>query len=208
MDGFAGLIEDVLVANGVPRDCILHDHSAVLPGFYRATKRWDIAVVVEQKLLAVMELKSIASSFGNNLNNRIEEAIGNNTDLYDAYEKGLFKPSPRPWVGYLILIADKEASRSPVTIREPNFEVDDAYKEASYLDRAERLCLRMQRKQLVDSAAFLTSTPEPGLSGEYREPNEELTFSRFLQSIVSHTVTHLDLRQASIGAGESDGLDE
>jgi len=111
---------------------VLHDHDATLPGYYRATKRWDIAVVLDEELLAVMELKSIASSFGNNLNNRIEEAVGNNTDLYQAYETGLFEPSPTPWVGYLILMADTEKSRQPVRIREPSFEVDDAFKDASY----------------------------------------------------------------------------
>lgn len=121
MDGFAGLIEDAVVEAGVPRSAVLHDHDAVLPGYYRATKRWDIAVVLDDELLAVMELKSIASSFGNNLNNRIEEAVGNNTDLYQAYQEGLFEPSPTPWTGYLILMADTDKSRSAVRIREPQF---------------------------------------------------------------------------------------
>lgn len=198
MDGFAGLIEDALVDAGVPRDCVLHDHAAVLPGYYRATKRWDLAVVIDDELLAVMELKSIASSFGNNLNNRIEEAVGNNTDLWEAYEDGLFEPSPAPWVGYLILMADTEKSRSPVNVREPNFEVDEAFEDASYVDRAEQLCLRMVRKQLVNSAAFLTSSEEPGLEGEYEEPNEELTFSRYLSSLVGNVQGHLNYQQDDI----------
>lgn len=143
MDGFELLIEDALVDAGVREADVLHDHDAVLPGYYRATKRWDIAVVVDGELLAVMELKSIASSFGNNLNNRIEEAVGNNTDLYQAYQEGLFEPSPTPWVGYMIMMADTETSNSPVRIREPNFPVDDEFEEASYIDRAEQLCLRM-----------------------------------------------------------------
>lgn len=192
MDGFAGLIEDVLVEAGVPRDAVLHDHSAVLPGYYRATKRWDIAVVHDGSLLAVMELKSIASSFGNNLNNRIEEAVGNNTDLYQAYEEGLFEPSPTPWVGYLILMADNEESNSPVRIREPNFPVDDEFKDATYIDRAELLCLRMLRERLVNGAAFITSDEPSGLEGEYEEPNTELAFKRFASSLVSHVRTHVE----------------
>ena len=192
MDGFAGLIEDVLVDAGVPRGCVLHDHDAVLPGYYRATKRWDIAVVVDGELLAAMELKSIASSFGNNLNNRIEEAIGNNTDLYEAYEEGRFEPSPTPWVGYLILMADTEKSRSPVNVREPNFPVDDAFETASYIGRAEQLCLRMVRKRLVEAATFLTSPRDGGIEGEYDEPCPELTFRRYLSSLVAHVRAHLD----------------
>ena len=192
MDGFAGLIEDALVEAGVPRESVLHDHDAVLPGYYRATKRWDLAVVIDGELLAVMELKSIASSFGNNLNNRIEEAVGNNTDLYEAYQHGLFEPSPTPWVGYLILMADSEQSRGSVTVREPNFDVDEAFKGASYIDRAEQLCLRMVRKRLVNGAAFLTSSEETGLEGSYEEPNQELTFRRYLTSLIAHVRSHLE----------------
>lgn len=81
MDSFAGLVEDIIVAAGVPRDSVKHDYHATLPGYFRHEKEWDTAVVHDDELLAVVEYKSQASSFGNNLNNRAEEAIGNNTDL-------------------------------------------------------------------------------------------------------------------------------
>lgn len=208
MDGFASLIEDVLVEAGISRESIHHDHDAVLPGYYRATKRWDIAVVVDDELLAVMELKSIASSFGNNLNNRIEEAVGNNTDLYQAYQEGLFEPSPTPWVGYLILMADTEKSRSSVRIREPNFEVDDEFKNASYIDRAELLCLRMVRQRLVDQAAILTSDKEDGIDGVYDEINDELTFRRYLSSLRAHVQSHMDFEQPDAQDNHADGTQE
>ena len=86
MDSFAGLVEDIIVAAGVPRDSVKHDYHATLPGYFRHEKEWDTAVVHDDELLAVVEYKSQASSFGNNLNNRAEEAIGNNTDLIQAYE--------------------------------------------------------------------------------------------------------------------------
>ena len=195
MDGFELLIEDALVDAGVRSEDVLHDHEAVLPGYYRATKRWDIAVVVDGELLAAMELKSIASSFGNNLNNRIEEAVGNNTDLYQAYQEGLFEPSPTPWVGYMIMMADKEESSSSVRVREPSFPVDDEFEGASYIDRAEQLCLRMVRQRLVDASAFLTSNRDAGTGGEYEQPNLELTIQRFLSSLVSHVQTHIEYEQ-------------
>lgn len=198
MDGFELLIEDALVDAGVRREDVLHDHEAVLPGYYRATKRWDIAVVVDGELLAAMELKSIASSFGNNLNNRIEEAVGNNTDLYQAYQEGLFEPSPTPWVGYMIMMADKEKSSSSVRVREPSFPVDDEFEGASYIDRAEQLCLRMVRQRLVDASAFLTSDRDSGIEGEYEQPNPELTIQRFLSSLVSHVQTHIEYEQTQM----------
>ena len=64
---------------GVPEESICFDHEATLPGFFRGTKRWGLAVIHEGELLAAIEFKSITSSFGNNLNNRTEEALGSPT---------------------------------------------------------------------------------------------------------------------------------
>ena len=192
MDGFAGLVEDLLVEFGVPRASVVHDYHATLPGYYRHEKEWDTAVVHEGELLAVLEFKSQASSFGNNLNNRAEEVIGSNTDLFEAYEEGVFKPSPAPWAGYLMLMADTDASRRVPTLREPNFPVDDEFKDASYVDRMELLCLRMVRKRLVSAAAFILSDEERGLDGAYREPNGELRFDWFARSLLSHVQAHID----------------
>lgn len=192
LDGFAVLVEDLLVEQGVPPDSVLHDYAATLPGYYRCTKRWDVAVVHEGQLLAAVEFKAIASSFGNNLNNRSEEAIGSSTDLFDAYEEGVFAPSPAPWVGYVLLMADTPKSTgAPVNVHEPRFPVEDAFREATYARRGELLCLRMARKRVVTAAAFLLSAPDAGLDGGYTEPNPELTFARFARSLVAHVTGHL-----------------
>ena len=195
MDAFAGLIEDILVEAGVPRDAVQHDYHATLPGYYRHEKEWDTAVVYDGELLAAVEYKSQASSFGNNLNNRAEEAIGTNTDLLQAYEEGVFEPSPAPWIGYLMLMADNEKSRSVPQIREPNFPVDDEFQDATYVDRMELLCLRMVRQRLVNNAAFLLSDKGIGLDGKYSEPNEELVFKRFARSLTSHVQGYMDIQQ-------------
>lgn len=193
MDGFAGLIEDLLVEAGVPRDSVKHDYHATLPGFYRPEKEWDTAVVHHGELLAVIEYKSQASSFGNNLNNRIEEAVGSFTGLLEAYEDGAFEPSPAPWIGYLFLMADNDQSQNVPRLREPNFAVDDEFRNATYLDRIEFLCLRLVRQRLVNEGAFLLSDEENGLEGDYWEPNEELRFTRFAQSLTSHVRGHIDI---------------
>jgi hypothetical protein len=192
MDGFASLCEDVLIEAGLPESSILHEHEATLPGYYRATKRWDMAVVHDEQLLAVLEFKSITSSFGNNLNNRSEEAIGNPTDLYAAYEEGAFEPSPNPWLGYVLLMGETERSTSSVSVREPNFSVFEEYKDASYLDRGEQLCLRLLRKRLYNGCAFLLSDAERGPEGGYTEPNPELTFRRFISSLTGYVQGFLD----------------
>lgn len=195
MDGFAGLVEDILVEAGVPRESVKHDYHATLPGFYRPEKEWDTAVVHQGELLAVVEYKSQASSFGNNLNNRAEEAVGSFTDLLEAYEDGVFKPSPAPFIGYLYLMADNEQSRNVPRLREVNFPVDEAYHDATYLDRVELLCLRMVRQRIVSEAAFILSDEERGIDGEYWEPNEELRFKRFARALVSHVQGHIDIQE-------------
>lgn len=195
MDGFAGLIEDILVDAGIPRDSVKHDYHATIPGYFRHEKEWDTAVVHDDELLAAIEYKSLASSFGNNLNNRVEEALGNSTDLLQAYEEGVFEPSPAPWIGYLMLMADTEKSRKTPRLREPNFDADEAFKGASYVDRMELLCLRMVRQRLVNNAAFILSDEERGLEGEFWEPNEELQFRRFLRSLVAHVKGNIDIQQ-------------
>lgn len=198
MDSFAGLIEDIVVEVGVPRESVKHDYHATLPGFYRHEKEWDTAVVHDGELLAVIEYKSQASSFGNNLNNRAEEAIGNNTDILEAYEEGVFAPSPQPWIGYLMLMADNKESRNVPQVREVNFPVDDEFQGASYTDRMELLCLRMVRKRLVNESAFILSDEEHGINGEHQEPNEELKFERFARSLASYVAGHIDTGQSTI----------
>ncbi len=185
LDGFAGLIEDIVVAAGLPRESVKHYYYATLPGYFRHEKEWDTAVVHRGELLAVIEYKSQASSFGNNLNNRVEEAIGSNTDLLQAYEEGVFAPSPQPWIGYLMLMADNKESRAKPRPREVTFAVDDEFRDATYVDRMELLCLRMVRQRLVNESAFILSDERNGPEGEYWQPNDELTFERFARSLTS-----------------------
>lgn len=78
MDGFVALIIELVKANGLGH-AQLHQTSAVvtLPGYFRPTKKWDLLVINERRLVAAVELKSqVGPSFGNNFNNRTEEAIG------------------------------------------------------------------------------------------------------------------------------------
>jgi hypothetical protein len=101
MDGFIRLVRDLLIAARVPEQCIAIDKRIELPGWFRAEKKWDLVIVHDDQLLAAMEFKSqIGPSFGNNFNNRTEEALGSATDIWAAYREGAFKPSSRPFLGY------------------------------------------------------------------------------------------------------------
>ena len=63
-----------------------------LPGFFRPTKEWDLVVVKNGHLIAAIEAKSqVGPSFGNNFNNRTEEAMGSALDIWTAFTPTLQK---------------------------------------------------------------------------------------------------------------------
>lgn len=105
MDGFMAMILDVVKANGMPNADIHLDRAVLtLPGFFRPTKLWDLLVIQDKELIAAIELKSqVGPSFGNNFNNRAEEAIGTAHDFWTAYREGAFGEQPRPFIGWLML---------------------------------------------------------------------------------------------------------
>ena len=164
------------------------DRYIELPGWFRPEKKWDLLVVVDACLIAAMEFKSHVGSFGNNYNNRTEEALGSATDLWAAYREGAFKPSARPWLGYLMLLEDSPKAKRPVKAREPHFKVFPEFKEASYAKRYEILLAKLVRERLYDASCFLMSSSETGPKGEYKEPAPELGFKNFLSSLLARAI--------------------
>lgn len=195
MDGFVNLVREYLCANGLPKTQVFCNKGVELPGWYRAEKQWDLLVVAESELLAGIEFKSQVGSFGNNFNNRTEEAIGSATDIWAAYREGAFKPSSRPWLGYMMLLEEAPGSIRPVKPSEPHFKVFPEFKDASYGKRYEILLTKLVRERLYDSACFLLSDPKRGARGEYREPASELTFEKFLTSLLSRATAVAKIRK-------------
>jgi hypothetical protein len=192
MNGFCKLVCDLLIENGMPEAHIHLDKKLELPGFFRPTKKWDLVIVYKGKLVAAMEFKSQRGpSFGNNFNNRSEEAIGTAQDLWTAYREGAFKPSPKPWLGWLMLLEDCEDSRSPVKLDEPHFPVFPEFKGSSYMKRYELLLTRLVRERLYDSATLLVATEADGKVGQYKEPSTELSAKQFFAGLGGHIGTFL-----------------
>jgi hypothetical protein len=85
LDALAELVEEVFVDAGFPRGSVRRKTGIELPGYYRPTKKWDLVVLERGRLVAAIEFKSqVGPSFGNNFNNRIEEALGSATDVWQA----------------------------------------------------------------------------------------------------------------------------
>lgn len=187
MDGFIKLISRLIVRAGVSEHNIFHNRAVELPGFFRPTKEWDLLVVRDNQLIAALEVKSqVGPSFGNNFNNRTEEAMGSALDLWTAYREGAFNRTVRPWLGYLFLLEDCDKSRSPVKVQEPHFKVFPEFVSASYARRYELFCRKIVRERHYNAAAFLLSEKKKGLKGDYAEPADDLTFELFAKSLVSH----------------------
>lgn len=187
MDGFVELIARLMVGAGVAADCIYRHANLELPGFFRPTKEWDILAVKDRQLLAAVEVKSQAGpSFGNNFNNRTEEAMGTAMDLWTAYREGVINSTLRPWVGYLFLLEDCPESQAPVAVREPHFKVMPEFLGASYRRRYELFCRKLVREKHYSAACFAASSQTAGQRGEYSEPASDLTIELFARSLIGH----------------------
>jgi len=190
MDGFAERIDQRLKLYGVPGNDIYRTkkRQRLLPGFFRPTKEWDLLVMARGQLVAAIELKSqVGPSFGNNFNNRTEEALGNAVDVWTAYREGGFNLSPEPWLGYVMLLEECDRSTAPVAVREPHFAVRQEFHGASYARRYELLCRKLVRERQYSAACFLTSNRDWTLAASpYREPAEDLSARHFLGDLLRH----------------------
>lgn len=187
MDGFIRLVTKLVVDSGISKHCIHYESRLELPGFFRPTKKWDVLVVKDGQLLAALEAKSqVGPSFGNNYNNRIEEAVGTATDLKTAFREGALNRSSAPWMGYLFLLEDCPKSRSPVEVSEPHFKVFQEFRQASYAKRYELFCRKLVREGHYTAAAFLLSNARDGLQGIYEQPAPDIAFEPLARSLSAH----------------------
>jgi len=195
MDGFCSLVNQLLIDNDLPDAHIYTRQKLELPGYFRPTKKWDMLVVYEGSLVAALEFKSQRGpSFGNNFNNRSEEAIGTGKDLETAFREKAFRDSPRPWLGWLMLLEDCPASRRSVNIEEPHFKVFPDFSKTSYAQRYELLLRKLVLEKLFDSSALLMCTDAQGQTGNYTEPARDLGIKQFLAGLGAHVAKFLASR--------------
>jgi len=190
MDGFVDLLTKVARANGLANARVCTDRASLtLPGYYRATKNWDLLILNGSRLLAAVELKSqVGPSFGNNFNNRAEEAIGTAHDFWIAYREGAFGTDlPRPFVGWLMLVEDAPASRAPSQrLDAPHFDVLSEFRGASYIERYEILCRKLMVENLYSYASVMTTPRVEGSSGAYGQVSQTTSLQAFVATFASY----------------------
>jgi hypothetical protein len=194
------LVSDILIDAGLDQIDIKTRISLEIPGYYRPEKKWDLIVVSRGKLVTIIEFKSqVGPSFGNNFNNRSEEAIGSASDIWVAYREGRFGTIPPPFLGYFFLLEDCPAVNKPVRNQEPYFPVDPIFKGAlnakgksegiSYGTRYEILCRRLVMERLYTAACLTFSANAKPATISH--PASDLTFQRFVAALQGHVVTFL-----------------
>jgi hypothetical protein len=205
------LVADILCEAGLKRLDVRTRTALELPGYFRATKKWDLIVVSGGQLVLAMEFKSQAGkSIGNNVNNRSEEAVGSAKDLWTAYREGRFGDgAPAPFLGYLFLLEDRGSVKKPVSNKEPYFEVDPAfrgeslpvgarqelkYSGATYAQRYELLCRRLVRERIYNASCFLMATNSK--KTVVSQPAKDLSFSRFAAALRGHVTTFVGTQVA------------
>ena len=191
MDGFADLVMDLVKANGLP-NAQIHQRRAVLtlPGFFRPTKLWDMLVIDNGRLIAALEFKShVGPSFGNNFNNRTEEAIGTSHDFWIAYRDGAFGQQERPFVGWLMVVEDTKGSRTAIRESSPHFPVFPEFIGTSYLQRYDILCKKLAKEHLYSAAAVIASPRSAVADGAYCEMSSMTGLRTFVASLAGHIAT-------------------
>lgn len=188
MDGFLALMLDIVRANGLSHAQVYQKRSLLtLPGYFRPTKLWDLLVIFKDELIAAIELKSqVGPSFGNNFNNRTEEAIGTALDLWTAYREEAFGKQPRPFVGWLMMVEDSVESRAPVKEVSPHFPVFEEFRNTSYLRRYDLLCQKLVQEQLYTTAALITSPRGSDQTGEFSEMSAMTSLMTFVTAFAGH----------------------
>ena len=182
MDGFIDLLKKVAIDAGIPADKIITKNNYV-PGYFRSSKDWDMLIISPAgKLIAAIELKSQVGSYGNNFNNRTEEAIGSAVDLWTAFREGQFPGQQAPWVGWLMVVGADKASERVVKNYEPYFSVRKEFDGASYLDRYRILCQKLILERHYTSAALIWTSDEK----TYGNLADDISIQRYLASFASY----------------------
>lgn len=182
MDAFADLFRRIAMECGVPATCI-YTKNNFIPGYFRSSKDWDFLIVSpKRKLIAVMEFKSQIGSYGNNFNNRTEEALGSAVDLWTAFRENLFPNQQAPWVGYIMLVGKDGKSTAPVKNYESHFRVLPEFRAASYLDRYTILSRKLITERHYTSVSLLWTVD----AANYGDAANDLSMGRYINSFVAY----------------------
>lgn len=210
-------LKHLLVSHGVPAADIVSRQTGFsgvsLPGFYRPSKEWDFIVCKgmsggfdSRRVVAAVEFKSQLGSVAKNQPNRIEEAVGNITDLRKSQAAGLLGPeNHHVWVGYCMLCCPKvDEIRRVTSVRQGILPIDPVFKlhapdrgnaelgrivGVDYIQRYGIAFDRLTGSDQYDRMCFmLTSEELVATSERYIEPFASHGADEFADSLLKHVL--------------------
>jgi hypothetical protein len=181
MNGIRDLVASIFRDAGMPQSSVVSE--PYLPGYYRARKRWDLAIRYKDTLVAAVEFKSQVGSVGKNLNNRFEEALGTATDTWAAQTKFAAYGDIPPWLAYVfVLREDDETEQSDRSIS-ALFPVDDAFAGLSYNQRYQEMLRRFMGDNIYQAGWFITTRLDEDGQVTYSEPLRSASGKAFRSAI-------------------------
>lgn len=183
MDGLQQVVAEIWLSDPDIELTVKTTGKNNLPAYFRPAKNWDLIVLHRGALVAAMEFKSQKGpSFGNNFNNRTEEALGLAADSQMAAERGLFGRL-KPWFGFVMLVESADGSTRPVGLPAGMpFEADPIFRGTSYIDRYQIFFERMVAESNYDAAALITSAVG---QSEFYEPSMRLSVANLEAAIMA-----------------------
>jgi len=167
LDPIAKLLINAVEQAGLSDARFFMNRSAALPGYFRPIKQWDLVVTHKGKLAIVIELKSQVGSYGNNFNNRVEEALGSAIDLQTTITEGALQDHlpgqgfHAPFRGWLMVLGEEDESTRPGRPARALFPIDEEFlnnhKMVSYSERYRKFAARLVQTKQYDAAAVITA---------------------------------------------------
>lgn len=200
-NGHMGGIERIVVQEflnaDIPQECI-KTGQPYLPGYFRVRKQWDLAVVLDDILVAAVEFKSQVGSVGKNINNRFEEALGTATDTHAAQAKNQAYGEVPPWLGYVFVLQETDETEQKNRSTSALFPTDPAFDGMSYNERYQEMVRRFIGEKIYQAGWFLTTKiTDEGIV--YNEPLATATANAFsiqIRGRVEYVKAVLDARDA------------
>lgn len=178
--GVNQLVVDEIRSTGATDLQLKFDRGAVLAGWYRNSKAWDLLVIQHGVPILAVEYKSMSGSEGKNLNNRADEVFGIAEDARQAEERGILPPNLRR--AYIFLMEVTPAVTYPVGNGNPYGNPDSIFDQTSYLQRMAIMCERLRDTGLYHLVWAVGVIREPI---GFMEPSANVGWDRFAADLRS-----------------------
>jgi hypothetical protein len=171
MQSLAMFVRQMFIDAGLPEADVTVD--SIVPGYYRRSKNWDVVATHKGHLVGVVELKSQASSPGNNANNRIEEAIGSAVDAKAVQELTGAFGNLGVWAAWCMTFNRDCESGNPIRRQKGRLRFplnDSAFDDMTYATQYAKAVERFIAQKVYDAGWMLMTWVNNDRTIGYDEP--------------------------------------